>query len=103
MPSSLVTRMRVRERSGSFTLPASLGRAGNRREAVHVGPQRLGDGHRAILVLVVLQHGDQGPADGKAGTVQGVHEAGALALLWPEAGIHAPRLVLAAVGAARDL
>src|SRR5881394_2659888 len=81
MPSSLVTRMRVRARSGSFTLPASFGRAGNRREAVHVGTQRFGDGHRAVLVLVVLQHRDQGAADREARAVQGVHEARALALL----------------------
>src|SRR3954470_23636283 len=103
MPSSLVTRMRVRARSGSFTFPASLGRAGDRREAVHVGPQRLGDGHRAILVLVVLQHRDQRPTDRQTRAVERVDEAGALALFGPVARSHSACLVVAAVRAARDL
>src|SRR6185369_11976043 len=108
MPSSLVTRMRVRARSGSFTEPNSLLRTGDALLPAHVGPQHLGDGHRAILVLVVLQHRDQGAADGEARAVERVHEARSpLSTIWalagPEARVHAARLVVAAVGAARDL
>src|SRR5436190_15669718 len=77
MPSSLVTRMRVRARSGSFTSPTSRRGTRDDRLPAHVGPQHLGDGHRAILVLVVLQHRDQGAADREARAVEGVHEAGA--------------------------
>src|SRR3954470_21100873 len=103
MPSSLVTRMRVRARSLSFTLPRSLGGTGDDRRPAHVGPQRLRHGHRAVLVLIVLQDRDQGAADREARAVQRMHEARALALLGAEARVHAPRLVLAAVRAARDL
>src|SRR6185437_11451828 len=108
MPSSLVTRMRARARSLIFTSAFSFGRAGNRREPAHVGTQRLGNRHRAVLVLVVLQDRDQRAADREARAVQRVHEARAplpaiRALLGPITRIHAARLVIAAVGAARDL
>src|SRR5437868_3830820 len=80
MPSSLVTRMRVRARSGSFTSPTSRRGARNDLLPAHVGPQRRGDGHRAVLVLVVLQHRDQGAADGEARAVERMHETRALGL-----------------------
>src|SRR6476661_6204037 len=41
MPSSLVTRMRVRVRSLIFTSAFSLGGAGDGRQPAHVGTQRL--------------------------------------------------------------
>src|SRR6185312_21974 len=108
MPSSLVTRMRARARSLIFTSAFSLGTAGDRGQPAHVGPQRLRDRHRAVLVLVVLQDRDQRAADREARAVQRVHEARAplptiRALLGPVTRIHAPQLVVAAVGAARDL
>src|SRR5205807_2961789 len=78
-------------------------RARQRREPAHVGTQRLGDRHRAIFVLVVLEHRDQGAADGEARAVQGVHEARSFTFLGPIARAHAAGLVVAAVRAARDL
>ena len=75
MPSSLVTRMRALARSAGFT----CGQPGRDRvQPAHVGPQRLGDRHRAVLVLVVLQHRDQRAADGEARAVQRMDEARAL-------------------------
>src|SRR5689334_22187060 len=78
MPSSLVTRMRLRAISSGVTGRGSLALAGcrrrQRREPSHVGPQRLGNRHRAVLVLVVLQHRDQRAADREARAVQRVHE-----------------------------
>src|SRR3569833_2212052 len=59
MPSSLVTRMRARERSLIFTWPFSFRRPGDRGQPTHVGPPRLGDRHRAVLGLEVLKHRDQ--------------------------------------------
>src|SRR6516164_4088879 len=106
MPSSLVTRMRALAMSPGFTERPSLGglrRAGNGREPTHVRAQRLGDGHGAILVLVILKNGNQRAADGEAGAVQGVHEARALALIGTIARVHAPGLEVAAVRAARNL
>src|SRR5436190_10698369 len=103
MPSSLVTRMRVRASSLSFTSARSFGGAGQHGEPVHVGPQRLGHGHRAVLVLVVLQHRDQGAADREARAVQGMHEARTFSFLRAIARSHAAGLVVTTVRAARDL
>ena len=55
---------------------------------------------RAVLVLVVLEDRDQRAADRQARAVERVDEARALALLGPEARVHAPRLEVAAVRAA---
>ena len=70
MPSSLVTRMRMRQAAFSI-----IG------EAAHVGAQRLGDDDRAVGLLVVLEHGDQRAADREAGAVERVHEARVLGAL----------------------
>ena len=41
----------------------------------HVGAQGLGDHHRAVRLLVVLQDGDERAPHGQAAAVQGVQEA----------------------------
>src|SRR3954466_14758901 len=92
MPSSLATRMRGRSRIGGEPL-----------EAARVGPQRLGHGDAAVPLLVVLQYRDQRPPDRQPRPVQRVHEARSLRVLGTVAGAHAPPLVVAAVGAGRDL
>ena len=56
----------------------------------------------AIGALVVLEHRDQRPADGKAGAVERVHQL-RLALRVAKARLHAPRLERFAIGARRDL
>src|SRR5690349_1927498 len=98
MPSSLETRMRADARS----MPAS-GIAADDLDPAHIGLQRIRHGDGAVGALIVLQHGNQGAADRKAGAVQGMDEAHALPFLRPEARLHAPRLELAAIGAARYL
>ena len=70
--------------------------------AAHIGPKRIRNGDRAVGVLVVLHDGDQRAADRDAGPVQGVDEAVALPLLRPEAGLHPPRLEVAADRARRN-
>src|SRR5712672_1538038 len=68
MPSSLVTRMRALAMLAGVTywLSSARRRPGQHVEAAHVGAQRLGDGHRAVLVLVILKNGDKRAADGEA-------------------------------------
>src|SRR5436190_24215997 len=39
-------------------------------QPAHIGPQNLGHHHGTVLLLVVLQHRDQRPAHGQAGTVE---------------------------------
>src|SRR5690606_15257727 len=68
-PSSLVSRMR-----GAMSAPADRG------EAAHIGAQRLGDQHRAVLLLVVLEDGDEAAAHRHARAVERVHIAGGLPL-----------------------
>ena len=96
MPSSLLTRMRG-------ALMVTLGRGHQALAPVQVGAQRLGHDHAAVLLLVVLEDRDQRPADGEAGAVEGVDEAGLLRVLGPAAGVHPAGLEVAAVRAARDL
>src|SRR5437762_2026577 len=62
MPSSLVTRMRIA--SGSLL---------DLFQATHVGAKRLGDEHRSVGLLVVLQDRNQRAPDGEARAVQRVH------------------------------
>ena len=42
--------------------------------SAHVGPEDLGDGDGAVLVLVVLEDGNHRPGQGESGTVEGVDE-----------------------------
>ena len=72
-------------------------------QAAHVGHERVRDGDAAILLLVVLQDGDQRAADGEAGAVEGMDEAVVLAALGAVARVHAPRLEVAANGTGGDL
>src|SRR5262245_22336364 len=100
MPSSLETRMRASDRFFSGALGICFC---DSFQAVHVGTQRRGNGDRAILLLEVLEDGNQGASHGKPRAVQGVDEARALLPRLAAARLHAPRLEFAAVRAARDL
>src|SRR3546814_9309111 len=75
----------------------------NAVETAHVGPQSLRNGNRAIGVLIILDHGDQRPADREAGAVERMHEACPLLARRAKPGLHAPRLKIPTVGAARNL
>src|SRR4051812_21069887 len=123
MPSSLVTRMRACRRSAGGDLTFAvigaeavtgfsdfrwLRRAmdlltGNLLPTMHIGTQSFGNGDRPVLLLIVFHDGDQPAADRDARAVQRVHEARALLAGLPTARLHAPRLELAAIGAARNL
>src|SRR3546814_6965705 len=50
-------------------------------EAAQIRPQHVGQRHRAVRLLVVLQDRDQGPADRQPRAVQGVDELGRLLAL----------------------
>src|SRR5215469_7111106 len=98
MPSSFEMRMRAADRSiGRSNISA------DRLHPAHIGLQRVGHGDAAILLLIILQDGDEGAADGDARAVERMDEARPLPLLRAKAPIHAPRLEVAAIGAARDL
>ena len=49
---------------------------GDTEPAAEIGGEDLWQGDRAVGFLAVLQHRDQGAADGEAGAVQGVDELG---------------------------
>src|SRR5579883_1079432 len=98
MPSSFEIRMRAE--------PRSIGRsniAADHLHPSHIGPQRLGHGNGAVLPLIIFEDGDQRAPDSEPRSVERVHEARPLPVLRPEARLHAPRLEVAAIGAARDL
>ena len=99
IPSSLVTRMRARDRSMAG---AAMGSA-DRLDAAHVGAQDGRHGDASLLVLEVLHHRDERAADGDARAIQRVDVARALLPGLAAAGVHAPRLEVAAVRAGRDL
>src|SRR5215472_3175604 len=98
MPSSLVRRIRPWPRS-----IGRLGIAADHLEPAHVGLEHIRYCHGAVAPLIVLEHGDERATDREAGAVEGVHEAGPLPFFGTESRLHAPRLELAAVGAARNL
>src|SRR5262249_24209270 len=100
MPSSLETRMRAFDSSLSAALGICLC---DSFQAVHVRSQHRGNGDRSILLLVVFQDCDQGAPDREAGAVQRVNKARALLARLAPAGLHAPRLELATIRAARNL
>src|SRR5262245_5287769 len=59
-------------------VPLPSASCGDPIQAAHVGLQRIGDGDRSIRLLIIFQDGDERASDGKAGSVEGVHEAGGL-------------------------
>src|SRR5689334_14370212 len=69
----------------------------------HVRAQRLRDLDRAVGPLVVLEDRHDGASDGKARSVQRVHELGLLAFAAAEADRSAARLEVAVVRARGDL
>src|SRR5947208_9153933 len=86
--------------------PRAGGASGARGEAVEAGdvrPQRRRNRHGAVGVLVVLQHGDDGAADGEAGAVQGVAEVRLATALRLEADVDAATAEVGVVRAGRDL
>src|SRR6185437_15545580 len=103
MPSSLQMRMRARARSMPGGLRAGSTIALQDFETAEIGPERCGKNDRAVGLLVIFEHGDERAPNSEARAVERVDEARALARLGPEARIHAPRLILAAIGAAGDL
>src|SRR4029453_18767478 len=66
--------------------------------SAHVGPQRFRDHHRAVLLLVVLDDGDERAAHGQAAAVQGVDEARLARGLRAVAEVGAAGLEVGAVG-----
>src|SRR5260221_11861763 len=98
MPSSLVMRMRAAARS--------IGRsniAANDLQPAHIRPQHIRYQDGAVALLIVLDHRDQRAPDRQSGAVERMNEAGALLSLRPDTRLHAARLDVAAIGAARDL
>src|SRR6516162_2683528 len=97
IPSSLVTRMRALASSMRpsairfYDLPRS-----------HIGLQRRGQRHRAVMALEVFEKRYQGPADRQAGAIEGMHRRSPLASGGTITRLHAMRLERAAVRAARD-
>ena len=69
----------------------------------HVRPQRRGHHDRPVLLLVVLEDGQQRAADREPRAVQRVHELGLAAALAAEPDVGAPRLERLEVAAGRDL
>src|SRR6187402_3040592 len=70
--------------------------------AAHIGLKDVGDGDRAVLLLISLHHCDQRAAERGARAVQRVDET-RLAVRTARARIHAAGLEIAADRAARDL
>src|SRR5216683_252094 len=98
MPSSFETRMRA--------LPSSIRPSAMGLDDLlpsHIGLQRRGDRHRAVVALEVLEDRDQGPADREAGAVEGMHGQCALSACRAITRLHALRLEGAAIRAAGDL
>src|SRR5215472_4406698 len=98
MPSSLETRMRVRRRSSGKS-----NATGDNLDSSHIGPERSRHRDRAVGALIILHHRDQRAADGEAGPIERMDEAGPLPAFGFAARIHAPRLIVAAVRARRNL
>src|SRR3990170_4064131 len=61
-------------------------------QAVHVGPHRVGDDDRPVLLLIVLEDGNQRPADGQPRAVQCVDELRPAGAARPEPDARPPRL-----------
>src|SRR3546814_1292747 len=98
MPSSLEIRIRALDRSSG-----SLSMRADPYVPAEIGAQHHGNRHRPVRVLPVLQDREERPADGEAGAVEGMDEARPLLAPATRARVHAPRLEIAAGGAARNL
>src|SRR5579859_3999407 len=91
MLSSLEMRIRAPARSSG-----GLSIGFNDLKPAHIGAQHLGDRHRAVRLLIVLDHRHQRTADREARAVQRVDEIGrTLAASWAGAGFHPARLEIA--------
>src|SRR6185437_70302 len=98
MPSSFEMRIRAFARSiGRSNIGADC------LQPAHIWTQRVGHRDLAIGSLIVLEHRNQGTPDSQAGAIERVDEARPLPFRRTETRLHAPRLELAAIGAARDL
>ncbi len=71
--------------------------------AVHVGLEGVGDADGAVGLLVVLEDGEIGAADGEAAAVEGVDELGFLGAFGLVADVGAAGLEALEVGAGGDL
>src|SRR5690606_32341352 len=71
--------------------------------ATHVRAQRLGHRDRAVGLLEVLHHRDQGAPDRRAGAIERMHGFGLAAVGVAPARLHPPGLEIPAVRARRDL
>src|ERR1051326_4418889 len=71
-------------------------------EAAHIRPQRLGDEHRTVRLLIILQDRDKRAPNRKPGAVQRVYETGVLFALRSIACVHAAGLEVAAIRAGRN-
>ena len=60
----------------------------------HIGAQHLRDGDRPVGVLVVLQNGGHGAANGHTGSIEGMHQLGFVGLVPLEADGGAAGLVV---------
>src|SRR4051812_13178478 len=87
---------------GSNPTPSASSAGGDALDAAQIRPQRRGNHHRAVRLLVVLEDGDQRAPDGEAGAVERVRESG-LAALGAVADVGATRLEVLAVAARGDL
>src|SRR5205085_5953653 len=81
---------------------ASSARRGQTLEAAGVGSERGGNCDRAVGVLVVFQHGDEGAADGEAGAVERMDEFRLAATLGLVADVRAPAAEVGVGRAGRD-
>src|SRR6202163_1923838 len=71
--------------------------------SAHVGPEGGRNHDRAVLLLEVLQNGDERPADGEPRAVQRVHELGLPAPAGTELDVRAARLKRFGVAARGNL
>mmetsp|Transcript_104349 Transcript_104349/g.319450 ORF Transcript_104349/g.319450 Transcript_104349/m.319450 type:complete len:224 (-) Transcript_104349:702-1373(-) len=93
---------RARSRGRGHFLP--LLRGPQHLHAHHVRPEHLGDRHRAVLVLERLQDRDNHSRNCACSAVKRVRKFGTLlVVLLLESDVQAPRLVIGAIAARRDL
>src|SRR5712691_6090217 len=94
MPSSLEIRIRHLARSicPSAIIPDQL-------LAAHIGLQRLGNRHGAVMALEVLEDRNHRAADREGGAVEGMHRPRPLPSRRPAARLHALGLERAAIRA----